>query len=54
MNTNALDTNPLVAGVAVAAGGAVTEGHARSREAYVRAIRRLSRFCGRRKAGKQA
>ena len=53
MDTMALDTTPFIAGGAAGVADAVTECHVRSREAYVRAIRGLWRFYGRRKGGKR-
>ena len=53
MDTIALDTTRFIAGGAAAVADAVTECHVRSREAYVRAIRRLWRFYSRRKGGKR-
>ena len=52
MDTMALDTNRSTTGGAAAAGGAVTEGHARSREACMRNIRCVGLFRGPREAGK--
>ena len=53
MDTIALDTTRFIAGGAAGVADTVTECHVRSREAYVRAIRRLWRFYGRRKGGKR-
>ena len=53
MDTIALDTTRFIVGGAAGVADTVTECHVRSREAYVRAIRRLWRFYGRRKGGKR-